>query len=421
MYIYSISNFFGGLFLLFLFPTGCVHSQFKSTKVFFLKVGGGHTTIIFKKEDSDHENSVDSTVESNKNDDFNDEENIENDILNVSKNEAGLYPCDQCNYEATSLFKLKMHKKMSKDHKEKEHSKLDSEVWLHFTLDPLDTKRGICKYCNASFARKGTRIMACHLNSKHDITTKIREKKKNMTPKNKITPVWEYIDVDPSDEFKVICKICGLRLTRFNGPRHVMNVHNKGKTEYTIQCSYCQETFRDNYNKKIHEIRKHTKKYDHHCEVCGKGFPERNILERHKEAVHNTSEKGDKIKIKNPIRKEPAERVVCPHCGSTFASKVSLKYHIQVVHDDVKFECPHCDYSNGRKSNLDLHIKTKHEGLSFPCPHCNYKATRKCNLKVHIKTTHEGLRFNCPHCDFQVTRKDYLEKHISSAHAALFS
>ena len=43
MYIYSISNFFGGLFLLFLFPTGRIHSQFKSTKVIFIKVGGGHT------------------------------------------------------------------------------------------------------------------------------------------------------------------------------------------------------------------------------------------------------------------------------------------------------------------------------------------------------------------------------------------
>ena len=43
LYIYSISNFFGGLFLLFLFPTGRVHSQFKSTKVIFIKVGGGHT------------------------------------------------------------------------------------------------------------------------------------------------------------------------------------------------------------------------------------------------------------------------------------------------------------------------------------------------------------------------------------------
>ena len=43
LYIYSISKFFGGLFLLFLFPTGRVHSQFKSTKVIFIKVGGGHT------------------------------------------------------------------------------------------------------------------------------------------------------------------------------------------------------------------------------------------------------------------------------------------------------------------------------------------------------------------------------------------
>ena len=49
LYIYSISTFFGGLFLLFLFPTGCVHSQFKSTKVIFIKVGGGHTNGLINK------------------------------------------------------------------------------------------------------------------------------------------------------------------------------------------------------------------------------------------------------------------------------------------------------------------------------------------------------------------------------------
>ena len=50
LYIYSISNFFGGLFLLFLFPTGCVHSQFKSTKVIFIKVGRGHTDLSVCRE-----------------------------------------------------------------------------------------------------------------------------------------------------------------------------------------------------------------------------------------------------------------------------------------------------------------------------------------------------------------------------------
>ena len=53
LYIYSISNFFGGLFLLFLFPTGRVHSQFKSTKVFFIKVGGGHTILGMETFDFD--------------------------------------------------------------------------------------------------------------------------------------------------------------------------------------------------------------------------------------------------------------------------------------------------------------------------------------------------------------------------------
>ena len=44
VYLFYIKIFWGS-FLLFLFPTGCVHSQFKSTKVIFIKVGGGHTDI----------------------------------------------------------------------------------------------------------------------------------------------------------------------------------------------------------------------------------------------------------------------------------------------------------------------------------------------------------------------------------------
>ena len=46
VYLFNI-KFFGGSFLLFLFPTGRVHSQFKSTKVIFIKVGRGHTNLIF--------------------------------------------------------------------------------------------------------------------------------------------------------------------------------------------------------------------------------------------------------------------------------------------------------------------------------------------------------------------------------------
>ena len=44
VYLFNI-KFFGGSFLLFLFPTGRVHSQFKSTKVIFIKVGRGHTYL----------------------------------------------------------------------------------------------------------------------------------------------------------------------------------------------------------------------------------------------------------------------------------------------------------------------------------------------------------------------------------------
>ena len=337
----------------------------------------------------------------------------ENNILHVLENERGMYPCDQCDFEATTRRKLRTHKARTDGHREQgiKYCKRISKVWLHFTQDPTDEKRSVCKYCNASFSTnssENTKHMASHLNSKHDIL--IEKRKMKMAPKN-TNPVWEYLDEDPTDPFKVVCKICGLRLTRFSGPRHITTKHDIGGTKEKYQCSYCPKTFRDGTHKKIHEIRIHTKKYEYHCDVCGKGFAERHNLEVHLAEEHlNTSEK-----------KEWRKPVICPHCGSTFSNKGSLQSHIKNIHEGFKFQCPHCDYSNGRKANLDMHIKIKHEGLTFPCPHCNYNATRESNLKVHIKTVHEGLKFNCPHCDFQVTRKDYLEKHISSAHSDMIS
>ena len=375
------------------------------------------TTIIFKKEDRDHENSVESTVklkEKIKSNVDTTENEEEINILNVLANDRGMYPCDQCDFEATTRRNLRAHKARTDGHREQgiKYCKRISKVWLHFTQDPTDEKRSVCKYCNASFStnsRENTKHMASHLNSKHDI---LIEKRKMKITRN-TNPVWEYLDEDPSDPYKVLCKICGLRLTRFSGPRHVKTKHDMGGTKEKFQCSYCPKTFRDGTHKKIHEIRKHTKNYEHHCEVCGKGFAERNVLEVHLAEEHNnTSEKNTKY-VRKPV--------ICPHCGSSFATKGSLQSHIKNIHEGFKFQCPYCDYSNGRKANLDMHIKIKHEGITLPCPHCNYKATRESNLKVHIKTVHEGLRFNCPHCDFQVTRKDYLEKHISSAHAAMIS
>ena len=365
------------------------------------------TTIKFIKEDSDHENPVESAVKQKEKTKSN-VDNAKNKKKNEKKNVRGMYSCDQCDFEAKWLTPLKMHKARTEGHREygTKISKLDSKIWPHFSLDPSDVKRAICKYCKASLRSKSTDGLANHLNSKHGILVKLDGKDgiKGKKP-SKIKPQWEFLEDIQSDPFKVLCKICGITLTKSNGVRHVLNNHKIGQPNQKYQCSFCGKAHRDDNQRKVHEILEHTQNYPLYCDECGKGFVFASTLEKHRKFIHSPEDNEN----------------VCPHCGTKFSTKASLENHIKIVHDGFKLQCPHCDYTNGKKANLDMHIKIKHEGLTFPCPHCNYKATRKHNLEVHIKTTHEGLRFNCPHCDFQVTRKDYLEKHINTTHLNLIS
>ena len=363
------------------------------------------TKIKFKKEDRDHKNPVESTVKKLKG-----SESFEFEADHVSKNERDMYPCDQCDFESTTRMKLKTHKARTEGHREYGttiRTKRDSKVWPHFTLDPTDEKKAICKYCKASLRSKVTDGLANHLNSKHGILVKLEGNYGNKwkKPPTKTKPQWEYLEDHQSDPFKVLCKICGLTLTKQNAVRHVLNNHKIGQPNQKYQCSFCGKAHRDNNQRKVHEILEHTQNYPLYCDECGKGFVFAATLEKHKKFLHSPEENAD----------------ICSHCGTKFSTKHCLENHIKIVHNGFKLQCPHCDYTVGKKANLDMHIKIKHEGLTFPCPHCNYKATRKHNLKVHIKTTHEGLRFNCPHCDFQVTRKDYLEKHINASHLHLIS
>ena len=378
-----------------------------------------------KMENMEHGNSVDYYDDGfdyeEPNEDFEDgkEEGKE------SKSGKGKFTCKHCGYEATTKsmltkHRLEMHLGIGRIGSRKTPD-TSSPIWQYFIQDPSNSERRTCKLCNASLAFKEQRLihLAYHLNAKHDILIKI-EKSRN-GPRKKSNQLWEYLDEHPSDPFKVVCKICGKTLSRNNGRKHIMNEHKIGKSE--ILCSFCGKSFRDNYNRNIHEIEQHTKKYNFHCEECGKGFAEKYKLDLHKLEKHKDFETTPDATIKKYLAKQKpnqeVERLVCVHCGSTFASRVSLKNHIKVVHEGFKLQCPHCDYTIGKKAALQFHIKSKHEGISYPCPHCNYKATRQDNLNTHVKTVHEGIRLKCPHCDFQVTRKDYLDKHINSTHTLL--
>ena len=89
----------------------------------------------------------------------------------------------------------------------------------------------------------------------------------------------------------------------------------------------------------------------------------------------------------------------CPQCHFKFATKATVKRHIQVVHDSEiqQYLCDECGKAFQRKDYLTRHKKThdfKQKVSKEPacsrneniCEDCGKSFARKDNLKRHLKT-----------------------------------
>ena len=72
-------------------------------------------------------------------------------------------------------------------------------------------------------------------------------------------------------------------------------------------------------------------------------------ITKSKQNIENSIQKGNKSdKCKKPYK--------CSICSYSFSQQISLKRHIQSVHDGKKpHKCSICDYSCSQKGNLKIH------------------------------------------------------------------
>ena len=138
------------------------------------------------------------------------------------------------------------------------------------------------------------------------------------------------------------------------------------------------------------------------CEICKKTFNKNDNLKRHIETVHK--------KVKN---------FPCEDCGKEFSSKAILTAHIQSTHKGIRFDCNMCDNTIASKVHLRTHVKVIHEeGIVAnlkKCSKCSYSSTRKANLKRHILEVHENQKEKCNFCQKYFGRSQ-LNRHIKQKH-----
>ena len=110
----------------------------------------------------------------------------------------------------------------------------------------------------------------------------------------------------------------------------------------------------------------------------------------------------------------------CNQCDMNFTSKYGLRRHIEVLHQKIKHTCHVCGKQFLDKDNLTLHIENKHEGVRYPCNLCDYKAPIRKSLAFHKKSVHEGVKHPCTECAYKATTKPSLLRHLRTVHRSLF-
>ncbi|VDL96697.1 unnamed protein product [Schistocephalus solidus] len=84
------------------------------------------------------------------------------------------------------------------------------------------------------------------------------------------------------------------------------------------------------------------------------------------------------------------ETYSCPLCKRRFPGQISLKVHIETIHNGQRSAtCEICEKRFSTLSYLRLHISTVHEGLkAYVCSICSKSYTQKHSLKKHVTTAH---------------------------------
>ena len=114
----------------------------------------------------------------------------------------------------------------------------------------------------------------------------------------------------------------------------------------------------------------------------------------------------------------------CSECSFQVIGEQLLLNHLRDVHysdsppdPNTILKCKQCDYTTNNRRELRLHQDLHNpRDTNLKCRHCNYSASRKWNLARHVEIVHQNFRYNCTYCPYNTSRKSYLLQHTHFVH-----
>ncbi|XP_077111285.1 uncharacterized protein LOC143767141 [Ranitomeya variabilis] len=129
------------------------------------------------------------------------------------------------------------------------------------------------------------------------------------------------------------------------------------------------------------------------CEDCGKCFPQRSILVKHKK-VHT---------VERPFS--------CSECGKCFTRKPHLFQHLKIHTGEKPYSCSECGKCFSQKSDLVKHLRIHTGEKPYSCSECGKCFSQTSAVIGHLKT-HTGEKpLSCSECQNFFNNKSELEKH----------
>ena len=165
------------------------------------------------------------------------------------------------------------------------------------------------------------------------------------------------------------------------------------------QCDKCPKSFGSKNSLKNHINQVHIR--DFNCNFCDETFPTNYQRNRHKESIHQESEKQK-----------------CNKCGKEFKSLFYLKNHLTKVHIERKFQCSICCKTFGFHSRLLIHFDSVHENSrKYRCNQCGKTFNSNGNLKNHNELVHQKKKkYACDFCEMSFVAYGTRKRHLQVAH-----
>ncbi|KAE8741577.1 hypothetical protein FOCC_FOCC012870 [Frankliniella occidentalis] len=134
------------------------------------------------------------------------------------------------------------------------------------------------------------------------------------------------------------------------------------------------------------------------CHRCGQKFPRPLRLRAH---------------LENPC----GDQLVCAVCGKQFKSYVVLQKHISLAScgPDVILKCDSCNKTFASKKTLRQHVESHTK--KYKCSECPQTYVRNEDLNHHIQHSHVNPKHQCPRCKKILASEDRLYYHFDRIHA----